>query len=653
MEQRQNNYYFRILFIITIFLTLVPFFKVGLTNGDDAEYYMLYMQDKHAFNAQHEENPPPLNENTFRKYTDNAQAYAKSAGRFYFLITKPLYSLPYIFDNFFLTKCIQYFFLILSFAIFSLLLFQIFKSKWLALITFLFLIIPLSIMPFNYYVPINYYPFFFSFSFSLAMLSLLLLLKYYEKGKYKFVIFSVILYAIAILFYETYLLFLGGIILFILIRNIKKKGFIPIFRSKEFYKEITPYITVAILYISVYFIYRVTIQTDNGFYHGSSFAEQFSLYNFFQIIFGFNNAILPTKIYHLSQDVIAENSLLPWGHHDSFRYILLHSSATWIANAVIQVMLFIFMITHLKPSMNWRTWSIALLLSLLFMIGAHTLIGISDKYNTIYHYFDGYVTSYYSMFAVALLLVLLFYAAYKLSYRYRYLRIAFFVISSCLIFYTSIITSYTNDHLGRDWERSQNRFMMVGELSKQGAFDIIPEEAIVYAGNLDESSAIYGKNVTWQGFYWNHFIYAKGGPELKIYKTLDDLEAVMNEDSDRPLYLIQKKENRLNNNMFMIFSEIDKSTLRWDAEDPFCEAICIGEAQLHYYSPMKSYHLTYAKREFTDSISCNPSYNSLFVNGNKQKKILSTTVDFNKVYAKSVVISNYNTSTLSDTVSIE
>ncbi|MDL2308011.1 hypothetical protein LJC68_03060 [Bacteroidales bacterium OttesenSCG-928-B11] len=655
MESKSNKYYFRLLLICTVFLSLVPFFKVGLTNGDDIEYYLTYLSDKHEFNNPDiEEKPDVFNENTFHKYHKNASTYAKSAGRFYFLITKPLYSLPYIFDNFYFTKCVQYFFLLLSFVIFAFLVFKIFKSKWLSLLTFLFFIIPLSIIPFNIYIPTTFYPFFFTFSFSLTMISLILLLKYYETNKYKFIIFSVLVYAVAILFYETYLLFLGFIILFILIRAIWKSGFANTLKNRQFYKEILPYITLAILYVIIYFTYRQFVKTDEGFYVGSSFAEDFSIQHFFRILIEYNNAVLPTMIYHISQEVISANSLLPRGHYDNFFYILTHSSASWIVNAMIQVALYIFILLKTNPNRKWRTIGIGALIALAFTIFSHTLIAISDKYNRLYYFFDGYVTSYYSVFGITLFLVLAFYAGYKLCFNNKYLKIGFLIISSGLIFYTSIITSYTNDHLSRDWERSQNRFMMTRDLSRQGAFNVIPDNALIYAGDLDQSSAIYGENVTWQGLPWQYFIYCQGGKNLHIRKTLEELERDFNKQEERPLYLIQKKENRLNNNMFMIISEIDRSTMKWGDEDPFRSAICVGKTQLHYYSPMKSYNLIYAKQNLCDSVSCDPSYNTLHISSlDKHRKIISTTVDFDQVFAKSIAISNYNAFATRDTIFLE
>ena len=97
-----------ILFGVTVVITLIPFFRVGFTTGDDLEYYLTWL---------------------IGDLFTNANIYAHGAGRFYFLITKPIYSLPYIGDNFFLTKVIQYASLLLSFVLFALLVSKIFKSN--------------------------------------------------------------------------------------------------------------------------------------------------------------------------------------------------------------------------------------------------------------------------------------------------------------------------------------------------------------------------------------------------------------------------------------------------------------------------------------------------------------------------------------------
>jgi hypothetical protein len=203
------------LFILTIIISLSPFFKIGFTTADDLENYMSYLNGTLA---------------------EVAKLNAFHAGRFYFLITKPIYSLPYIGDSFVLTKIIQNLSLLLSYFLFSVLIKKVFKSRELAYIMFLLLILATPVSS-NYFLPFIAYPFYFTFSFSLVLISVLLFIKYIDSGKYKFVIFSSVSFFISILFYETYLIFLMLMCLYILFRNISiTKGFNKLVRSKIFYK---------------------------------------------------------------------------------------------------------------------------------------------------------------------------------------------------------------------------------------------------------------------------------------------------------------------------------------------------------------------------------------------------------------------------------
>lgn len=568
---KYETFFFRLLLFLTVIITLYPFFKIGFTTGDDLEYYMTYLTGDFLYNA---------------------KVYAEGAGRFYFLITKPIYSLPYIFDNFYVTKCIQYISVLITFSLFSYLIKKIFHSKWLALLSFLFLILPLSVMP-NYFVPIMAYPLFFSLSLSLALVAFILLLRYYETGKNKYLALSVVVYFVVMLFYETYLIFLGAILLFIFIRNIRKNGLKMSFRNRDFYKEMVPFISIGCIYILAYFSFRAFIQTPDGFYDGSSFAKSFSIPHFFQILFRFNNAALPTKIYHLTQNVIQANSLLPQGHQPHFLYVLTHSSVQSVVNAVIQVVLFIYIILHIKTEISWKKIGSALIISFLLMISSHLLVAIADKYNSTYYFMNGYVTTFYSYFAVTLLLVILFYAFYKIMRKREWSRYIGLIAMGGVLFYVSIITGYTNEHLSRDWERSQNRFTVVDDLIKNHAFDSIPENAIVYAPDLHETSSLLGKGVTLQNFGWQHYIHAKTGKSLDMAQRPEECKQRLEQNPDRPVYRIVKKESIKRNDLFLVISQVDIRSIRWEDEKPFQNAVCTDHASLHYYSPAKEFNLLY------------------------------------------------------------
>ncbi len=136
------------LFFLIIMLTLWPFFKVGFTMADDLEYYITTRGGD--------------------LFTD-AYWYAKDAGRFYFLITKTLYSVPYLIDNFYFTKIVQYVFLLLSIVLFAVVVKKVFRLKEFALLVFLLIFAFLPVTRGYHFMPIISYPFFFTFSFSIFL----------------------------------------------------------------------------------------------------------------------------------------------------------------------------------------------------------------------------------------------------------------------------------------------------------------------------------------------------------------------------------------------------------------------------------------------------------------------------------------------------
>lgn len=560
-----------ILFGVTVVITLIPFFRVGFTTGDDLEYYLTWL---------------------IGDLFTNANIYAHGAGRFYFLITKPIYSLPYIGDNFFLTKVIQYASLLLSFVLFALLVSKIFKSNKLGLLSFLILIIPLSVTP-DYYIPIISYPLFFTFSFSLALLSLLFLLRYFETEKNKFLISSALLFAVTVLFYETYLLFLLFTGIFIFVRSCQQRGTLNTFKSKLFYKEIMPFVAIGIIYLIVYFSFRACIRTPDGFYNGSSFANDFNWSNFYKILLKYNNAALPTKVFNLNQDIISANSLLVEGHKNNFWYILTHSSLLWIINAIIQSILFFFILIKNKTAITWKKIGFGILFSFLFAIFSHFLVAIADKYNSEYSYLNGYVTTFYSYFGITLSFTLALFGLYKIASKKRWLQYPVLAIMISLVFYISIMTSYSNDHLSRDWQHSQNRFNLINEMSQEKVFDRIPEHSLIYSPDLYETCSFSGRNICYQNLKWEVYIELKSGRKYTVCRNPEEMQKKIIENPQAAIYRFIKRENIKNNDLLAVIANVEKNSLNMqDPQNMFSRSIC-NEAAIYIYSKKNQFTINY------------------------------------------------------------
>ncbi len=264
---KQEKFIWILAYSVTAIITLLPFFQVGFTNCDDFQYY----------NAAH---------CGWRYWLTDANIYAQCAGRFYFLLTKYFYYIPYLLDSFAWTKAVQYLPLIGCYLFFSYIIYRIFKSQRIGALTFLLLIFSMSVGHESFSLP-TAFPFYFPFSFLIFLSGILLFINYTENNGYWRILVSALLLFISYLFYENYLVFTLLFCCYILIRNWRQSGFIQTLKSKSFYREIVPYIAVIALYMVCYLGYRLYLTRtidDIHLYDGATIAHHFSLANFFTIL---------------------------------------------------------------------------------------------------------------------------------------------------------------------------------------------------------------------------------------------------------------------------------------------------------------------------------------------------------------------------------
>ena len=279
MSKREKIFWI-LAYASTAILTLLPFFLVGVTTADDFEYYNTA-------------------QGNWNQWMEDAEFYAHRSGRFYFLFTKFFYLIPYLIDSFGWTKFVQYFTLNLSYILFAYLIYRIFKSSRLSMLTLLLLIFNMGV-GYGWHNPPVSYPFYFPFSLIIFLCGILVFINYTEKKGYWRVIVSAVLLFLSFLFYEDYLVFALLFCCYILIRNWQNSGFKKLWKSKDFYKELVPYAVALILYMICYIGYRyylVHILGNTTLYDGASVSSHFSLKNFFKILYKLTIYNLPGRIY--------------------------------------------------------------------------------------------------------------------------------------------------------------------------------------------------------------------------------------------------------------------------------------------------------------------------------------------------------------------
>ncbi|MBR4536963.1 MAG: hypothetical protein IKO62_10000 [Bacteroidales bacterium] len=579
---KQEKVFWFLAYAATAVLTLLPFFHVGFTTSDDFQYFNTAQQN-------------------WDYWMMDAEAYAHGAGRFYFLITKIFYYVPYLFDSFAWAKFVQYSSLLACYLLFTYLVIRIFKSQRLGALTLLLLIFNTAIDS-GRFCPPTAFNFYFHFSFLLFLLGVLLFLNYTERKGYWRVIVSSLLFFATYLFYETYLIFAILFCSYILIRNWEQSGFANMLKDKKFYQEIIPYFLVSVIYVGCYVGYRHYLMRtipDYHLYDGAALSANFSLSHFFLILKNCTLYTLPGRIYDLDAAMVAQNSLFISGHYDNLFFILTHASAVAYISALIQCGILWFLILKNDfQKLSWKTILLGILVALAFAFSAHTLVAMADKYNASwYSSMQAYVTTFYSYFGMMLVIALVIWASLK-AISSATIRKIIAIVWCVLLFGFSIVNTYTNEHLSRAWERSQNRITVIQLMAQDGFFEKIPEGALIYTEALHHTSDL-GFSICDNTYDFEKNINWRAGKNFSFSQDLQTLFNDLTSKQEAPLYFIQAVASQKNNELLLVFShiyQIDSTNILKSLAD---------DADIFYYSPTKNYTLFYTLGFQTDSVRIN------------------------------------------------
>ncbi len=548
--------------LVVVAISMAPLCRIGFTCADDLEYYYTFLR---------------------HNYWADAQNYAAYSGRFYFLITKPLYSLPYFADNFYVTKVFHIGTLLFSFASFAFMMRKVMSSKSFAAALFVILA-AFTPVTCNMHIPFIAYPFFFCFSFGMLCWSVVAFLRYADTQQYKYVILSTVLFAFVLLFYEAYLQFLAFFVLYVLIRNWHSFGFRRMWTEKRFWKEVLPYVSIGVLYLATYFIYRMSVPAE---YTGTAFANSFSLKNCWKVMWQCTITMFPLQ--QIQHAVAVDNGQALVGHYVSKGFMLKHAPLAVYVNAALVVLVLAMLMRRFKGTVKWMRIVVVALCALVFAFGSHFLLGLTEKYNAEWNGFiRGYVTSYFSYFGIMTFLVLCGLAFVKLFSRSK----IFYPVACVLVLAATapliVVTGYSNDLLSHEWQRTHYTLAAMDEMVKEDAFSAFADNDILYCPTLSESgqwgAGVFGD----ERIEWSDFIALKAGKNTKGCRRPEKLAELMAQDSTARIFYICRKEDKTHNDLLFTVCEVDRATIDLSSHYPMRHAQC-DKLDCYYFSPSKQF----------------------------------------------------------------
>ena len=528
-------------------IALYPLNRVGIATGDDFGY-MIWSLDH---------------------FLEGSIAYAKSTGRFYFILVQWIYKIPYLFDNqlYFHTMLILP--ILASFILFVTLIHRIFKNQFVTLLTALLITLFYQIS--GGHSATAAYPFYFSFSFSLIIGSFHLLYSYIQEGRYYLLLISALLFGIATVFYESYLVYYLLIFIFIIHRyswsSLKEKK-----KRIHLYKELVPFVFFGILYLTTYYLFFKSTPSQYG---GNTLASQFNFSLFLKALATMTLYTFPFSTLFDYHFFITESSTQ---YNQSFHlYQVLFTEASMVAyvKAIIATALFLILTRKNPVNMDKKRLLVVALIALFFIIAPHLPLALSEKYSN--HIQTTYVTTFFAFFAMILFLFamiafLLQWGAVK-KWRNR-LVLGFLTL---FIFISTLSIQFVNERITHDLAVGEQRLTHLKIVFNP---EFIQYGSPVYTEQLHHTGSYFTSSITRQLELFHSFAKEKCGLKIKAYPHYDEFYNQF-KDQERLVYLMYHTQSSKTGDSQILIVPLLGTQLQEQFENNRCDSLIVSYLSAH------------------------------------------------------------------------
>ena len=559
----KDTLYYLIILIIAI-ITFFPLFGTGIGSADDMANYL----------------------NTrFGKEFISARFLAEMSGRFYYLVVGIFHNLPYEIDDMFVIKMFHILPICLCIFLFYRIVLILTQSKEVAsLFVLLFFVVAQVSRHTSLFVT---YPFYFTFAFALILTAYLLLFKFQKTTKKRYLIFSVLLFGVGLLFYEVYILFIGFAALSVFYYNYREGK-----RGVTYLKHVTlqmlPYILVVVGYGIAYIVYNQIFPSQ---YEGTKMGgASVTPASFFLVLWELSYTAFPLTVYDSLREFFGYKSELVDGYRDIVPYLFAHAHIEWLIKSILVFCLSIFLLARI-PKVKYSILLIGFVLSVMFTFFPHIPLALTSKY-TFYvttQDMQGYITTFFSVFGVVLFLAILCSFILNFTKSHTIPRYILTVgISSALVI-CSFLTDFSNYYVTQDIHQANIRMRVVDEMIKTDTFKSIPQSSNIYAAQLWENPFYMAGGVTEQGFLWTYYIMGKSGifqNMIRDPKTFLDLTR----NRQDPCYRIEYFQAYKSDDALLVLAQLPPPS-----QNDSLISVASNKVMVVYYSKYKQFSVSFKR----------------------------------------------------------
>ncbi|MDF2456289.1 MAG: hypothetical protein K0R51_2282 [Cytophagaceae bacterium] len=572
-----NEFYFLIALLAVTVATLFPFIFTGFATGDDIQYYVTY----HT-----------------RDIWDMGFRYAQGNGRFYFAFMMPIFYewLPYVLDSYTAPKFINVILIALNYFLFALIIKEVLNNKWIGFLCYLIGMVLISIKGVNN--PIVSYPIYFSLSFSLILYSLYTAIKYQHTLLRKYKWYSVISFALGLLFYENYLIYLPLIVGFIAYPQLANKEDGWFLRFKKSFVTVLPFSIVVVLYMAAYISWRLIYNEYS--YGGAMLSKENTLLDFLNTITSLSKGAYPLFFYFSGHSIFQENSYLLGNHVHGLPNVFINMKLEWFFKAVIVGLLFYYIIEKMH-AVNKRKLLYTSIVGVVFIYTPQLLLASTEKYMSLVKCcgLTNYLTTYFSFFPVAMLLGFVLLLP-LFSITSQNLLTYYKIFITVLIGMASIVNDYTNDHAVRDLRNTLYTFEAMDEFVKTKEFKTIPDTCFIYAPQLYKSNSEISYMFA-QYYDWSDYFGIKSGKKIVVPSAPEEFNP--NGTDIKNFYYLNYGHNRKTVDQFFALAKLNEYPAHAVDLPVLSDSVTV-----FYYSTYKTFSIVLQTKDI-------PSDSVIIVNG--------------------------------------
>lgn len=450
--------------------------------------------------------------------------FAEQQGRIGALFTGWLTFTPYLLKQEWYYQLIKIVSLLLPAITSSILIYFIYKNKYMMILNYVFVLSFLNIY-WHHHLS-TAYVFSFQFFLSLFFITSILIIKFFETRNRVYIFSAYIIYFYILFAYEMFTLYWIFIVI-LLYHNTKGRSFI-----KHAIISLVPVLLFLIIYLYWKTIFPSSY-SGNKIYIGE-------LNDVFRVIYRYAISAFPGYIYlnNMGSFDFYVNNLTE--DTRSFKSILANMQPLWLVKAILVSFISYIALKNINISSYSKKTGKKFLIIMIAMIFLSTfLYGLTKmKQDWVKGGDYAFVATYFSYVWMTMFFVVL------LSYMKK--RKLFVLIISVIIAYLSLVVDYSNNLVSIDQKLSYQKWTMFDKFTKTDFFRSLPDDTVFKADTLWNARGIAAS----QGSYWTAYTKLIHEKNIKFLQNpMDyDYELVMKEyDFSREKYflILNKSKNKL------------------------------------------------------------------------------------------------------------